>query len=106
MDMPFFEMTEGFLLPLLVLWVSMKLICLKTNYFALWYRSKDFSRYRKTTVIKILINYYRHHLDGFKEPKSLDVLKEVFSYLFRLSLRIIENHCSFYFSDFNCTAIQ
>lgn len=30
-------------------------------------------------LLKILINYYSYHLDGFKKPKSLEVLKEVFS---------------------------
>lgn len=30
-------------------------------------------------LLKILIEYYGLHLDGFKSPKSLEVLKEVFS---------------------------
>ena len=30
-------------------------------------------------LLKILIDYYAYHLDGFKKPKSLEVLKEVFS---------------------------
>jgi len=30
-------------------------------------------------LLKILIDYYASHLEGFKKPKSLDVLKEIFS---------------------------
>jgi DNA repair protein RecO (recombination protein O) len=46
----------------------------------------DFSNTQKTfhvierqLLLKILIEYYSIHLDGFKKPKSLEVLKEVFS---------------------------
>jgi hypothetical protein len=73
----------------------MKLICLKTNTLRFDTDQKIFHVIERQ-LLKILINYYRHHLDGFKEPKSLDVLKEVFLDLFRLSLRIIENHCRFF----------
>jgi DNA repair protein RecO (recombination protein O) len=30
-------------------------------------------------LLKILLDFYTLQLDGFKKPKSLDVLKEVFS---------------------------
>jgi len=30
-------------------------------------------------LLKILMDYYSYHLDGFRKPKSLDVLKEVFA---------------------------
>jgi DNA repair protein RecO (recombination protein O) len=30
-------------------------------------------------LLKIILDYYSFHLDGFKKPKSLEVLKEVFS---------------------------
>ncbi|HEU0124976.1 MAG TPA: DNA repair protein RecO, partial [Flavobacterium sp.] len=30
-------------------------------------------------LLKIIIDYYSLHLEGFKKPKSLEILKEVFS---------------------------
>jgi hypothetical protein len=30
--------------------------------------------------LKTLMDYYSYHLDGFRKPKSLDVLKEVFAW--------------------------
>lgn len=40
---------------------------------------KTFHVIERQILLKILIDYYSYHLDGFKKPKSLDVLKEVFS---------------------------
>lgn len=40
---------------------------------------KVFAGVERQVLLKILLNYYLMHLDGFKKPKSLDVLKEVFS---------------------------
>ncbi|MBC7525413.1 MAG: DNA repair protein RecO [Flavobacterium sp.] len=40
---------------------------------------KTFSGTERHTILKILLDYYIIHLDGFKMPKSLAVLKEVFS---------------------------
>jgi len=40
---------------------------------------KIFNVGERQILLKILIDYYSLHLDGFKKPKSLDVLKEVFS---------------------------
>jgi DNA repair protein RecO (recombination protein O) len=40
---------------------------------------KTFHIIERQILLKILIDYYSFHLDGFKKPKSLDVLKEVFS---------------------------
>lgn len=40
---------------------------------------KLFVASERQTLLKILIDYYSIHLDGFKKPKSLDVLKEVFA---------------------------
>jgi len=40
---------------------------------------KTFHIAERQQLLKILIDYYSHHLDGFKRPKSLEVLKEVFS---------------------------
>ena len=39
----------------------------------------DFSAANRQAVLSILIQYFELHLDGFKKPKSLEVLKSVFS---------------------------
>jgi DNA repair protein RecO (recombination protein O) len=38
----------------------------------------NFASVERQLLLKILLEYYSIHLDGFKKPKSLDVLKEVF----------------------------
>ena len=40
--------------------------------------SKIISGRERQQLLKILLEYYSHHLDGFKKPKSLEILKEVF----------------------------
>ncbi|MDI1316788.1 DNA repair protein RecO [Flavobacterium sp.] len=40
---------------------------------------KVFTGIERQMLLKILLDYYFIHLDGFKKPKSLDVLKEVFA---------------------------
>lgn len=40
---------------------------------------KIFAGVERQILLKIIIDYYSIHLDGFKKPKSLEVLKEVFS---------------------------
>ena len=40
---------------------------------------KSFHVIERQILLKILIEYYTIHLDGFKAPKSLEVLKEVFA---------------------------
>lgn len=40
---------------------------------------KVFHVLERQILLKILIDYYSLHLEGFKKPKSLEVLKEVFS---------------------------
>ena len=40
---------------------------------------KNFASIERQLLLKILLDYYTIHLDGFKKPKSLEVLKEVFS---------------------------
>ena len=40
---------------------------------------KVFAGIERQILLKILLDYYLCHLDGFRKPKSLDVLKEVFS---------------------------
>lgn len=39
---------------------------------------KIFVSSERQLLLKIIIDYYSIHLEGFKKPKSLDVLKEVF----------------------------
>ena len=40
---------------------------------------KVFAGIERQILLKILLSYYTIHLDGFKNPKSLEVLKEVFA---------------------------
>jgi DNA repair protein RecO (recombination protein O) len=40
---------------------------------------KVFASIERQILLKILLDYYTIHLDGFKKPKSLEVLKEVFA---------------------------
>jgi len=39
---------------------------------------KVFAGVERQILLKTLLHYYTIHLDGFKKPKSIDVLKEVF----------------------------
>ncbi|MGO4820174.1 MULTISPECIES: DNA repair protein RecO [unclassified Flavobacterium] len=81
-DMPFFEMVEGVFTPFHGVSsitehetnLFKKLINLKFDN-----DQKIFHVLERQIVLKILIDYYSFHLDGFKKPKSLEVLKEVFS---------------------------
>lgn len=81
-DMPFFEMIEGVFNPFQAVsslsehetQLFKKLIQLKFDN-----SQKTFNVIERQLLLKILIDYYSFHLDGFKRPKSLDVLKEVFS---------------------------
>ena len=82
MDMSFFEMIEGVFTPFNAIssltehetQLFKKLILLKFDN-----GQKTFHVIERQLLLKILIDYYSFHLDGFKRPKSLDVLKEVFS---------------------------
>ncbi|WP_269233737.1 DNA repair protein RecO [Flavobacterium flavigenum] len=40
---------------------------------------KIFHVIERQLLLKILIDYYSFHLDGFKKPKSLEILKEIFA---------------------------
>ncbi|MFC6875542.1 DNA repair protein RecO [Flavobacterium myungsuense] len=81
-DFPFFEMTEGIFTPFHAISsltehesnLFKKLINLKFEN-----SQKTFHIIERQIVLKILVDYYSFHLDGFKRPKSLEVLKEVFS---------------------------
>ena len=81
-DFNFFEMTEGGFSPFLGIsclsehetFLFKKLINLKFDS-----GQKVFAGIERQILLKILLDYYSIHLDGFKKPKSLDVLKEVFA---------------------------
>lgn len=81
-DFPFFEMKEGVFTPF------HSITSLNEHETQLFKKGIDlkFETDQKTfhvterqILLKILIDYYSAHLDGFKKPKSLEVLKEVFS---------------------------
>ncbi len=81
-DFKFFEMIEGNFSS------SQGISCLSEHETFLFKKliqlkfdtdQKIFARIEREILLKILLDYYSIHLDGFKKPKSLDVLKEVFS---------------------------
>lgn len=81
-DLKFFEMTEGVFSPFQGIsclsehetFLFKKLMSLKFDS-----DQKVFAGTERQILLKILLDYYSIHLDGFKKPKSLDVLKEVFA---------------------------
>ncbi len=78
----FFNTSEGIFTPFLGLGtltehetnLFKKLISLKFEN-----DQKIFHVIERQILLKILIDYYSFHLDGFRKPKSLEVLKDVFS---------------------------
>lgn len=81
-DCKHFEMTEGIFSPF------QGVSCLTEHETHLFKKllhlkfdsdQKIFAGIERQILLKILLDYYTIHLDGFKKPKSLDVLKEVFS---------------------------
>ena len=82
MENRFFEMTEGVFSPFHAISsltehetiLFKKLIALKFEN-----NQKSFHVIERQLLLKILIDYYSFHLDGFRKPKSIEVLKEVFS---------------------------
>lgn len=82
MGLKYFEMTEG------VFTDFHGISCLSEHETHLFKRliglkfgsdQKVFAGTERQILLNILLDYYRFHLDGFKKPKSLEVLKEVFS---------------------------
>jgi DNA repair protein RecO (recombination protein O) len=81
-DFNFFEMIDGIFSPFQgtnclnehETFLFKKLINLKFDS-----DQKVFAGIERQILLKILLDYYSIHLDGFKKPKSLDVLKDVFS---------------------------
>lgn len=81
-DLPFFEMTEGLFSPFhAISSLSEQETVLFKKLLSLKFEKdqKTFHNIERQLLLKILIDYYSFHLDGFKKPKSLEVLKEVFS---------------------------
>lgn len=81
-DMPFFNINEGNFTLFQGLqsisehqsFLLKKLINLKFDS-----NQKIFSGIERQLLLQLLLDYYAIHLDGFRKPKSLDVLKEVFA---------------------------
>jgi len=82
MDLKFFEMTEGIFTPFhgMTSLTEHETNLLK-RLMALKFDSdqKIFAGIERQILLKILLDYYAFHLQGFRKPKSLEVLKEVFS---------------------------
>lgn len=81
-DNSFFEMTEGIFVPyasVSCLTSEESLLLKRLMLLKLDNSIKAFHVSERQQLLKILLDYYAFHLDGFKRPKSLDVLKEVFS---------------------------
>jgi DNA repair protein RecO (recombination protein O) len=79
---PYFEKKEGVFIPF------QSTSCLDENETHLFKRlialkfdsnQKTFAGVERQILLKILLSYYTIHLDGFKNPKSLEVLTEVFA---------------------------
>lgn len=81
-DLPYFEMKEGIFT---LFQASTALSEHETNLFKKLLdlrfdnSQKIFHVAERQILLKILIDYYSLHLEGFKKPKSLDILKEIFS---------------------------
>lgn len=80
-ELPYFETIDG------VFSLFQGISCLSKHETSLLNRLIDvkfddlqlnFASVERQLLLKILLDYYAIHLDGFKKPKSLDVLKEVF----------------------------
>lgn len=81
-ELPYFNLAEG------QFSASLSLGCLTEHETALLKRGlqlqfdsdqKSFHVSERQQLLKIIIDYYTQHLSGFKKPKSLEVLKAVFS---------------------------
>lgn len=79
---PFFELTEGIFVPI------QGVTCLNEYETMLWRKlmeqkienpGKVFTSPERAILLKILMDFYTIHLEGFKKPKSLEVLREVFA---------------------------
>lgn len=81
-DHSFFEMTEGIFVPYAsVSCLTQEESQLIKRLMPLKFENsiKAFHVSERQQLLKILLDYYAFHLDGFKRPKSLEVLKDIFS---------------------------
>lgn len=81
-DFDFFDVKEGFFTPFQsVNTLSRHETQLFKRLIELKFDSnqKTFAGIERQILLKILLDFYTLHLEGFKKPKSLEVLKEVFS---------------------------
>ena len=79
---PFFELIEGVFVPyhgLTCLTEEETVLLKKLMQLRFDGNQKIFNSAERQLLLKILIDYYMYHLSGFRKPKSLDVLKEVFA---------------------------
>lgn len=82
LDFPYFDSKEGYFTPFQSInsltehetHLFKRLLQLKFDS-----DQKIFAGIERQLLLKILLDYYTLHLEGFKKPKSLEVLKEVFS---------------------------
>ena len=81
-DFAFFEMRDGIFVPFETVsclnhshsFLLKKLLELRFGSTQVLFNAKE-----RQELLKIIIDYYALHLDGFRKPKSLEVLVEVFS---------------------------
>lgn len=81
-DFDYFEMQEGVFIPFENVsslnksnsFLLKKLLEMRFDSTQVLFNSKE-----RQELLKIIIDYYALHLDGFRKPKSLEVLVEVFS---------------------------
>ena len=82
LDFPYFDIKEGYFTPFQSInsltqhetHLFKRLLQLKFDS-----DQKIFAGIERQLLLKILLDFFTLHLDGFKKPKSLDVLTEVFS---------------------------
>jgi DNA repair protein RecO (recombination protein O) len=79
---PYFEMTEGVFIPFETMTcLTLAESSLVRRLMGLRFNAEpaNFTGTERQALLKILLDYYALHLEGFRRPNSLDVLKEVFS---------------------------
>lgn len=79
---PYFEMTEGIFIPFeTITCLTLAESRLVRHLMGLRFDTAlaNFTGPERQALLKILLDYYALHLEGFRRPNSLDVLKEVFS---------------------------
>lgn len=80
-DFPYFEINEGIFTPfhgISCLTEHETQLLKKLLELRLGDAPKSFHVIERQLLLRILVNYYEAHLSGFRKPKSLEVLREVF----------------------------